>query len=162
LAAREVAEHFRNRWSGDTHFPVLADVAVPRDLERTHSLFLVGSKEANRLVRDLDPRLPFGMDGGGVRAGKLRVTGDAELGFACIYPNPRNPNRYVVVVEAASARGLFRSMSLPSQLPDFIVFDSGLAPAAGSQVLGDARVLGGGYFDRNWALPSSFGRGLLP
>ncbi|HEX4336722.1 MAG TPA: alpha/beta hydrolase-fold protein [Polyangiaceae bacterium] len=161
-AAREVAEHFRARWSGDTRYPVLADRAVSADLASTHSLFLVGSRDSNLLVRKLDASLPLGMDGGAVRAGRARVTGDGELGFIAVYPNPENTGRYVVVVEAATAAGLWRSMSLPLALPDFIVFDSGLAPAAGQQVLGDARVLGGGYFDRSWTLPPSFGDVLVP
>jgi hypothetical protein len=154
-AAREVAEHFKSRWAGDTRFPVLADRAVPKRLLATHSLFLVGSKDSNLLVRELDASLPLGIDGSAVRAGRGRLAGDRELGAAFIHPNPKSPEHYVVVVEAVSAAGLYRAESLPSQLPDFIVFDSGLAPAAGQQVLGDARVLGAGYFDRSWALPAS-------
>ncbi|HVW28975.1 MAG TPA: alpha/beta hydrolase-fold protein [Polyangiaceae bacterium] len=161
-AAREVAEHFRARWSGDTRYAVLADRAVPRALGRTHSLFLVGSKDSNLLVRELDAALPFGIEHGAVRAGRALLPGDPESGVVFIYPNPENPERYVAVLSAVSAAGLFRAMSLPLQLPDFMVFDSRLAPAAGQQVLGDARVLGGGYFDRYWALPRSLADVLLP
>src|SRR5260221_6136979 len=57
-AAREVAEHFRTRWSGNTELPVLADAAFVPQLAATYSLFLVGSKRSNRLVRDLDSALP--------------------------------------------------------------------------------------------------------
>jgi predicted esterase len=153
-AAREVALFFRARYSGNAEYPVFADVAAPKDIARTHSLFLVGSKDANRLVRDLDGELPLGISGGAIRAGGVRLGGDAETGFACIYPNPESPSRYVVLVEARDARGLFRSMSLPLNLPDFIAFDSGLAPAAGQQVLGAARVLAAGYFDSRWSLPA--------
>ena len=155
-ATKEVAEHFRTLWAGNTRYALLADRAAPRTLARTHSLFLVGSKESNLLVRELDAALPFGIENGAVRAGHALLRGDAEAGVLFVYPNPENPDRYVVVLSAVTAAGLFRAMSLPLQLPDFIVFDSGLAPAAGQQVLGAARVLGGGYFDRNWALPPSF------
>ncbi|HEX7672076.1 MAG TPA: alpha/beta hydrolase-fold protein [Polyangiaceae bacterium] len=155
-ATREVAAHFRARWAGSTSFPLLADTSVPADLAKTHSLFLVGSRDSNAVVRELDSELPLGISDGAVRAGASRLTGDGELGFACIFPNPRNPARYVVTLEAVTAAGLFRSMSLPGQLPDFIVFDSALAPAAGQQVLGEAHVLGAGYFDRSWALPQDF------
>jgi predicted esterase len=161
-AAREVAEHFRSRWSGSTRFPVLPDTDVDADLVLTHSLFLVGSRASNRVVRDIDPQLPFGIDGTSVRAGSARVVGDPELGFACVYPNPRSSSRYVVLLEAVNARGLYRALSLPLQLPDFIVFDSGLAPAAAGQILADARVLGAGYFDRNWGVPARFVDETLP
>lgn len=153
-AAREVAEHFRARYSGDARFDVLADVAVTPSLLRSRSLFLVGSSASNAVLRDLDRSLPFGVTNGGVRLGQKVVTGDAELGVAGIYPNPLNPVFYAVVVEASNARGLYRAMSLPLELPDFVVFDSGVAPAAGQQVLGEARVLGAGYFDATWALPA--------
>src|SRR5262249_25387702 len=112
-AAREVAEHFRNRWSGDTRYPVLADRAMPRSVARTHSLFLVGSKESNLLVRELDASLPFGIEKGAVRAGRTLLRGDAEAGFVTVYPNPENPGRYVIVVSGVTAAGLFRAMSLP-------------------------------------------------
>jgi len=49
--------------------------------------------------------------------------------------------------------GLYRSLSLPMQLPDFIVFDSGLAPSAGQQILAEGKALAAGYFDRDWNLP---------
>jgi predicted esterase len=152
-AAREVAEHFRARYSGDARFPVLADVALSKEQARTHSLFLVGSPSSNGALRSLDSSLPIGIAQAGVRLGNQVVTGDAELGAIFVYPNPQNPSRYVVVVEAGDARGLYRAMSLPLQLPDFVVFDSKVAAAAGQQVLGDAQVRAAGYFDRHWTLP---------
>jgi predicted esterase len=153
--AREVAEHFKNRWSGDTRFPVVADVKMAST--KGQNLFLVGSKSSNALVRDLDARLPFGIDGAGVRLGDKRLLGDGELGLAAVFPNPDDPAHVIVCVEGVSVRGLLRSLSLPGNLPDFIVFDSGLAGAAGEQVLGASRVLAGGHFDRRWNLPASVG-----
>ena len=152
-AAREVAEQFRARYSGDTEFPVVADTAVG-SLVLTHSLFLVGSKDSNLVVRALDARLPLRIDGRAVRAGEQRIDGDAELGFACVFPNPKRPTLYVVAVEAVGVAGLYRALSLPNQLPDFVIFDSGVAPAAGQQILGDARVKAAGYFDEHWQLPA--------
>lgn len=151
-AAREVAEHFRARYSGDARFPVLADVALPKDVARTHSLFLIGSAATNSVVRLLDASLPIGIAHGGVRLGGKVVTGDADLGVIFIHPNPQNPSRYVVGLEATGASGLYRSMSLPLLLPDYVVFDSRVASAAGQQVLGDAVVSAAGYFDRTWRL----------
>jgi hypothetical protein len=160
LVARKVAEHFRARWSGNARFPVVADtfVAAPRG----RNYFLVGSKASNRVVRDLDSRLPFGVDGSVVRLGSHRISGDAELGFCAVFPNPDDPAHVVVVVEGLGVQGLVRSMSLPGQLPDFIVFDSGLAPAAGEQVLGSARVRAAGYFDRAWGVPLQVADAPLP
>jgi hypothetical protein len=153
-AAREVAEHFRARYSGDARYPVLADVALSKEQARTHSLFIVGSATSNGVLESIDASLPIGIAQGGVRLGAQVVTGDADLGTIFVYPNPKNPSRYVVAVQAPDARGLYRSMCLPQQLPDFVVFDSKVAAAAGQQVLGDAKVRAAGYFDRRWALPT--------
>lgn len=152
-AAREVAEHFRARYSGDARSPVVADVALSKELASSHSLFVVGSAASNDLLKSLDAALPIGIAPNGMRLGGHVVGGDAELGAIFVYPNPKNPTRYVVAVEANDARGLYRAMSLPLQLPDFVVFDSKLASAAGQQILGDAQVLAAGYFDRVWAVP---------
>jgi hypothetical protein len=148
-----VAEHFRARYSGDARFPVVADVALSKDLASSHSLFVVGSAASNALLKSLDAALPIGVTLNGMRLAGRVVGGDAELGAIFAYPNPKNPTRYVVAVEAGDARGLYRAMSLPLQLPDFVVFDSKVASAAGQQILGDAQVLAAGYFDRAWALP---------
>ncbi|HVU05309.1 MAG TPA: alpha/beta hydrolase-fold protein [Polyangiaceae bacterium] len=155
-ATRELAEHFEARYGGSAKYPVIADVALPKSMMDTHSLFLVGSPAANAVVRDLDAGLTFGITDAGVREPRGTLTGDDELGFLYVQPNPWNPSRYVVLLEAKNARGLFRALSLPMQLPDFIVYDSRVAPAAGQQVLADASVLAAGYFDRNWALPADF------
>jgi hypothetical protein len=105
------------------------------------------------VLKSLDSALPIGVARNGMRVGGQVLGGDAELGAIFVYPNPQNPARYVVAVEAGDARGLYRAMSLPQQLPDFVVFDSKVASAAGQQILGDAQVLAAGYFDRVWVLP---------
>src|SRR5205085_6941619 len=46
--------------------------------------------------------------------GGARVTG-AQLGAAFIRPNPRRPDRYVVVVEGVDALGTWRALSLPDR-----------------------------------------------
>ena len=79
-----------------------------------------------------------------------------HLPVDAIHPNPRQPARYVVVVEALRAPGIWRALSLPALLPDFMVFDAGLAPAAGQQVLGSGRVLAAGFFERDWSVPKEF------
>jgi hypothetical protein len=153
--AREVAEYFRARASGNARFTVVPDTDVTAMMGR--NLFLVGSRTSNRVVERLDAKLPFGVvqgtSGRTVRLGPHTLAGDAELGLVAVHPNPEDPAHLIAVIEGATVRGLVRSMSLPQQIPDFIAFDSALAPATGEQVLGQARVLAGGYFDRTWSVP---------
>jgi Putative esterase len=154
-ANREVARAFaRVGWGVDIHYPVLADRDVPPSFEHDHSLLLVGSARDNLLVRAIDSKLPLHVSGDALMLGAHRYAGD-DVGAIFIYPNPHEPDRYVVVVEGVTARGVWRALSLPQLLPDFLVYDSGLAGAATEQVLGsDAQVLAGGFFDRTWRVPA--------
>ena len=76
----------------------------------------------------------------------------SQLGTMFIVPNPLRPTRYVVVVEGVGAFGTWRSLSLPDLLPDYVVFDDGIAPARGSSVLGSGRLRIGGYFTNDWRI----------
>jgi hypothetical protein len=57
------------------------------------------------------------------------------------------------VITATQVGGILRALSLPQLLPDFVVFDKQLRPAATEQVLGNASVRAAGYFTRHWRLP---------
>jgi hypothetical protein len=122
------------------------------------ALFLVGNAKSNRLVRELEPSFPIRIDGDDVVVGGRRVspkegTADrSQLGVAFIRPNPRRPDRYVVVVEGVGPLGTWRSLSLPDMLPDWIVFDEDVAPARGGLLLGAGNVRAGGYFLNDWTL----------
>jgi hypothetical protein len=76
-----------------------------------------------------------------------------EVGAAFVVPNPRRPDRYLVVVEGVDAPGTWRSLSLPSLLPDFVVYDVKLAPARGQMLLGAGSVRAAGFFKNDWSLP---------
>jgi hypothetical protein len=155
-ANREIAEWLaRLRYGADVHYPVLPDTDADAALEKERSLVLVGSPRDHRLIRELEPKLPVRATADGLTFGGQTFRGE-DVGAIFIHPNPRQPERYVVVVEAPRAPGIWRALSLPALLPDFMVFDAGLAPAAGQQVLGSARVLAAGFFERDWSVPKEF------
>jgi poly(3-hydroxybutyrate) depolymerase len=148
----EVARYFaRVRWGVDVRYPVVADTDVDDATAASHSLFLIGNAETNRIVRDLDARLPFHVTDGAIEAGGRTYRGD-ELGVAFIYPNPDHPDRYVVVVEGTTSMGTFRSTFLPDLLPDWMVYDRHLAPSRSPIILGPGRPVAAGLFDRSWKL----------
>ncbi len=156
-ANREVAEAFAAvRYGVDIHYPVLADRDVAPGLEQTHSLFLVGTRSDNLLLRSLDARLPVHVEQGALLLGKHRYSGHG-LGAIFVYRNPESPKHTLVVVEGVDASGIWQALSLPRLLPDFLVYDENLAAASGQQVLGSARVLAGGFFKRDWSLPERVG-----
>ena len=153
-------EEVAHAWAADgagiaVHYPVMSDAeffAQAESLANERALFLVGNAKSNRVLRALEPALPVRVDGSAVLMGADRIEG-AEVGAAFVVPNPRRPDRYLVVVEGADAAGTWRSLSLPSLLPDFVVYDARVAPARGQMLLGAGSVRAAGFFKNDWSLP---------
>ncbi|HEY8088671.1 MAG TPA: hypothetical protein VIF09_12520, partial [Polyangiaceae bacterium] len=154
----------RVRWGVHVDYPVMSDVeykARGESLAGDRSLFLVGNARSNTLVRELESQMPIRIEGDDVVLGTTHVapragTADrSQLGVAFIRPNPRRPDRYVVVVEGVGPLGTWRSLSLPDMLPDFIVFDEDVTSARGGLLLGAATPRAGGFFTNEWALPAN-------
>jgi hypothetical protein len=161
------------RWGVEVDYPVISDdefFARGEKIANDRALFLVGNAKSNRVVRELEPKLPIRIDGDDVVVGDKRVSPrkdesrwclDAvcrhgtELGVAFIRPNPERPDRYVVVVEGVGPLGTWRSTSLPDLLPDYVVFDEGIAQSRGQLVLGAGRMRLGGFFGKEWDLPAT-------
>jgi len=135
----------------EVRWPVVADVDVTDEMASTHALVLIGNATSNSWLRSIDEKLPIRLDGQAVVVGGKRYDGD-ELGAMFIYPNPRFPERYVLVIEAPDVAGLYRALSLPRLLPDYVVYDASVAPARAHLVLNTAPVLAAGMFDNRWRL----------
>lgn len=156
-----VARGFAERPGVTASYPVVSDaefLATGQALANDRALFLVG--RTNKVLLALDSAatnagapFPLRVASGSVSLGKERFTG-RELGGAFIHPNPVRPDRYVVVVAGADMAGTLRALSLPELLPDFVVWDAGVAPARGQRLLGAGALRAGGAFERDWSLPA--------
>jgi len=133
----------------EARWPVVADVEVDEAMAASHNLFLVGNAKSNAYLSAIEAALPVRVDGGAVVLGTRRYEG-RQLGACFIHPNPKHPDRYVVVLEGVDITGVLRGLSLPRLLPDYVVFDDGAAGARGQMVFGAATVLAGGMFDESW------------
>jgi predicted esterase len=160
------------RWGVEVDYPVMSDeefFARGEKVDNDRALFLVGNAGSNRVLRELEPKMPIHIEGTDVVVGGKRVSprkdesrwcvaeacrGPSQLGVAFVYPNPQRPDRYVVVVEGVGPLGTWRSTSLPDILPDYVVFDEGVAQARGQLVLGAGRVRMAGFFGKEWDLPA--------
>lgn len=166
-ANERVARAFAAVRAGVTaRYPVLSDAEFferGEPLANDRALFLVGSARSNRVVAALEGlrAMPLTLDGERVRLGAKTYEG-AELGAAYVYPNPARPDRYVAVVFGATPLGTLRALSLPDLLPDFVVYDAGVAPARGQLVLGGATLRAAGFFQQDWSLPASVDDPLAP
>jgi poly(3-hydroxybutyrate) depolymerase len=154
----EVAKEWaRIRYGVDVHYPIMSDVdfmARGESLANEKSLFLVGNARSNRVLATIEQDLPITVKNGQIVMQNGQKFSGNELGAAFIRPNPRRPDRYVVVVEGVTALGTWRSMSLPDLLPDFVVYDEHVAPSRGQMLLGPGSVMAAGFFDDDWALPA--------
>jgi predicted esterase len=142
-------------------YPVLSDTeffAKGESIANDRALFLIGNARSNRVVRELESSFPIRIDGGAVMVGSKRFEADdgppevSQLGAAFVRPNPRRPDRYVVVVEGVGPLGTWRSISLPEMLPDYVVYDRGMAPARGMLLMGVANARAAGIFGNDWSL----------
>ncbi|MCA9522209.1 MAG: hypothetical protein KC609_14615, partial [Myxococcales bacterium] len=134
----------------DVRMPVKRDRDVTaEDIARYH-LVLYGTPAGNALLGTILAKTPLRVDAKGIRVGGARFEG-RHLGVALIYPNPLNPQRYVVVLSGTSWRGVLATRYLPRWLPDYVVFDeNGIHRQLGGKVMDKRRVRGGGFFDARW------------
>jgi hypothetical protein len=123
-------------------------------IDQDRPLFLVGNAKENSLVRELEDDFPIKVSGDAILLGKKELRGP-EVGAAFIRPNPRHPETYVVVMEALTPLGTMRAMSLPDILPDYAIYDRGVAPSRGQLILGAGTLLEGGLFSSDWSLSAS-------
>jgi hypothetical protein len=152
-ANREVARAWADAGQGvDLAYPVVADLELTDATEHSHGLVVVGTPRDNRVLGALAGRLPIWSEADRVCTYQRCYSG-RDVGAVFIYPNPRTPDQYIAVITAPKVEGLFRSLSLPRLVPDFVVYDEKTADSAGRPLLGTAQVLSAGFFDRDWTLP---------
>lgn len=138
-------QHARPRFFKDT------DIG-PEDMAQ-YSLLLVGGPGENQVTRALADRLPLAVAAGEVTLdGRTFQAPNAAVRF--IYPNPLNPERYVVVTAATSAAGMFLADPLPEDV-DFVIQDGRMADAQAGRPEEKVR-LAAGYFDHAWRLSDEF------
>jgi predicted esterase len=152
-ALRAVADRLaRFRKHVTIRYRVLPDRQLSTRLAERHALILVGNERSNTVLGRLGPRLPIRVLEGEVRIGARSWRGP-QLGASFIYPNPEAPERYLRVVGGSSARSFELHEMLPTYLPDYVVFDEGVAGSRPAPILGARRSLrAGGYFDERWQL----------
>jgi hypothetical protein len=146
-AIREWRRHFR----GEVR--VKDDVAVTADDIRSSSLILWGDPSSNSLMGKVAPQLLVRWDGKGIEVGE-RVFPAADHALICIYPNPLNPERYVVFNSSFTFReyDYLNNARQTPKLPDWAVIDLKTPP--------DSRYPGAipaaGFFGEKWELKAGF------
>ena len=106
-----------------------------------HHLVLFGDPQSNKLLARIADSLPIRWDASSVKVGGQSFSAQTHAPVF-IFPNPLNPNRYVVVNSGFTfaAAGLGSNAQQTPKLPDYAVLDL---------EHGDAVVLAD-FFDEQW------------
>ena len=153
-ANEEVARYLSHVKPGvRVDYPILRDDEAAGTIPPGTSVVLVGPARSNSMRAALDAKLPSHVDGTTLTFGGQKYEG-AGVGVAYIYPHPGDPAAYVAVVEGVDPIAVRTAIALPELVPDFVVFDHGLAAARGQILLGRGKTRAAGYFDTSWNVPS--------
>jgi predicted esterase len=134
-------DHFRSRWKalmrGD--LPEKSSGELDSDDIRDANLILWGDADSNAMIAEIADRLPE-------VGSKKSADGDRVEVF--IYPNPLNPDRYIVVNSGLTFReGHDKTNSQQNpKLPDWAVISLGTDPDENSP----GEILEAGFFNEAW------------
>lgn len=139
--------HWRRHFRGDAR--VVNDTDVTDELIQSANLVLWGDPSSNSVMAKVAEQLPVKW------TDKQIVVGDKTYEAAhhapvLIYPNPLNPDRYVVLNSSFTYRDyayLNNARQVP-MLPDWAVIDLGTSPGN----VWPGKVTAGGFFDERWQL----------
>ena len=142
---KRAIEHWRRHFRGEAQ--VRDDDKVSDDEIRDHNLVLWGDPQSNALIRRVVGELPIQWNETTLSIGdkKFDVKNHAPV---LIFPNPLNPQRYVVLNSSFTYREyayLNNARQVP-MLPDWAIVDLRSPPT--SQWPG--RITAAGFFDEQW------------
>lgn len=143
------SSHQRDRWRwlmrGDVRQKKASEVTA--DDIANYNLILWGDAAANSLTAKVLPQLPLTWSTGGVTIGNGKFPGQNVVPV-CVYPNPLNGARYVVLNSGLTFREAHSSTnSLQNpHLPDWAVIDITTPPDAKQP----GKVLSAGFFGERW------------
>ncbi|HMJ92020.1 MAG TPA: prolyl oligopeptidase family serine peptidase, partial [Candidatus Acidoferrum sp.] len=140
---------FTNEWRrhfrGDAR--VKDDSAITDADIANHSLILWGDTASNQLLAKIAPKLPIAWDAQQVKVGNKTFSSTLNIPVL-IYPNPLNPNRYVVLNSGFTIREydyLNNARQVP-KLPDWAVIDISTPPNS----RWPGKVADAGFFGERW------------
>ena len=138
--AARATNDWRAQFRGDAR--VKDDSQVTDADIAAHNLILFGDPRSNRLLARILDRLPIKWNGESVRVGGKTFSAATHAPIL-IFPNPLNPQRYVVLNSGFTFAdaGLGSNAQQTPKLPDYAVLDV----TTDSVVLDD-------FFDEQWKL----------
>jgi dienelactone hydrolase len=112
-----------------------------------YNLVLVGTKATNSLLKRMADELPLAIETKSIRIGETTYEGPS-LGTTFVYPNPLNPQRYVVVMTSNN----FTDFAMPARN---LAIGGWFDIAVWNSVQGHPDLIWAGYWNKNWQLPKA-------
>lgn len=136
------------RWwrRGNGYVDVLPDTCVTDSIIADFNLILFGTSNCNGFLDRIERYLPI-QSRWGKPLREFSIAGEEVRGAAgamFIYPNPLNPDRFVVVIQPAWPTGFSNPFYAGAGLPDYIIY------GGNAETMGWAGVLCTGFFDAAW------------
>jgi pimeloyl-ACP methyl ester carboxylesterase len=150
FAEREYAhavEHWRRQFRGDAR--TKTDKELTDEDIAAHNLVLFGDPSSNAVLAKIADKLPVKWTAEGVKIGDKTYTSDKHVPVL-IYPNPLNPDRYVVLNSGFTFREydyLNNARQVP-KLPDWAVIDASTPMTS----RGPGVVVDADFFGEKWEL----------
>jgi dienelactone hydrolase len=139
---------WRSQFRGEAR--VEDDTTVLTDLDTSSSnLILWGDEQSNAVIKRINDKLPIHWQGENVVADEKKYSADDHVPVL-IYPNPLNPNRYVVLNSGFTFRESDYSSNAKQvpRLPDWALIDIRTPPDA----VQPGKIEAAGFFGERWEL----------
>jgi dienelactone hydrolase len=140
-------EHWRRHFRGDAR--VVNDTDVTEEMIQSANLILWGDPSSNKVTAQIADKLPIRWTAESLDVGEKHYE-SAHHAPVLIYPNPLNPNRYVVLNSSFTYRDyayLNNARQVP-MLPDWAVIDLRVPPGN----VWPGKVAAADFFDEAWQL----------
>jgi pimeloyl-ACP methyl ester carboxylesterase len=138
-------EHWRRHFRGEPR--VKNDVDITEDDIKSSNLILWGDPDSNSYIESIATKLPFRWAAGSITVDETRYSTDHHALIA-IYPNPKNPAKYVVLNSSFTFRDyayLNNARQVP-KLPDWAIVDLRTPP----DNLWPGKIVDADFFDEQW------------
>lgn len=144
-------EHGTREWQRQFRgeAPQKKDTEIKDEDIASKNLILWGDPSSNAVLKKIAEKLPIKWSAEGVQVGSKKYAADGHVPVL-IFPNPLNPNRYVVINSSFTYREydyLNNARQVP-KLPDWAIIDLSQAPNA----IAPGKIADAGFFDEAWQL----------
>jgi pimeloyl-ACP methyl ester carboxylesterase len=138
-------KHWRQQMRGDAR--VKSDNDVSEADIASHNLILWGDPQSNAMIAKVLPKLPITWTAEGLTLNGVKYEAGSRVPVL-IYPNPLNPNRYVVLNSSFTYReyDYLNNARQTPKLPDWAVMDIRTPATSRSP----AKVEAAGFFSEEW------------